>query len=146
MSQKLRARLSGAEQQKITKDYTANTEAYQLYLKGRFHMFRLTPPEVQKDLTYFKQAIEIDPKRAEAYVRLAVLYRHQGRAEQGEELLLQALEAAPENPEPYWWLAQLREEQQLSDEAINLYRKIVELQPSNVEISDATRTYRPAVS
>jgi tetratricopeptide (TPR) repeat protein len=71
VSQKLRARLSGAEQQKITKDYTANTEAYQLYLKGRFHIFRLTPPEVQKGIAYFNQAIEIDPNYALAYVGIS---------------------------------------------------------------------------
>src|SRR5258705_3590327 len=71
VSQKLRARLSGAEQQKITKDYTANTEAYQLYLKGRFHILRLTPPEVQKGLAYFNQAIEIDPNYALAYAGIS---------------------------------------------------------------------------
>jgi eukaryotic-like serine/threonine-protein kinase len=71
VSQKLRARLSGADQQKITKDYTANTEAYQLYLKGRFHILRLTPPEVQKGIAYFNQAIEIDPNYALAYVGIS---------------------------------------------------------------------------
>jgi serine/threonine protein kinase/Tfp pilus assembly protein PilF len=71
VSQKLRAQLSGAEQQKITKDYTANTEAYQLYLKGRLHIFRLTPPEVQKGIAYFNQAIEIDPNYALAYAGLS---------------------------------------------------------------------------
>ena len=71
VSQKLRARLSGADQQKITKDYTANTEAYQLYLKGRFHILRLTPPEVQKGIAYFNQAIEIDPNYALAYAGIS---------------------------------------------------------------------------
>jgi len=75
VSQKLRARLSGAEQQKITKDYTANTEAYQLYLKGRFHILRLTPPEVQKGIDYFKQAIEIDPNYALAFVGISAANR-----------------------------------------------------------------------
>ena len=41
VSQKLRARLSGAEVQRVTKDYTANAEAYQLYLKGRYHVFQI---------------------------------------------------------------------------------------------------------
>ncbi len=75
VSQKLRAQLSGAEQQKITKDYTANTEAYQLYLKGRLHVFRLTPPEIQKGIAYFNQAIEIDPNYALAYTGLSGAYR-----------------------------------------------------------------------
>src|SRR5438552_14149635 len=37
VSQKLQARLSNADEQKVTKSYTANAEAYQLYLKGRFY-------------------------------------------------------------------------------------------------------------
>jgi tetratricopeptide (TPR) repeat protein len=75
VSQKLRVRLSGADQQKVTKNYTANTEAYQLYLKGRYHAYKLTPPETQQGISYFQQAIEIDPSYALAYVGLADAYR-----------------------------------------------------------------------
>jgi len=35
VSNKLQLKLSGADVQKLTKNYTANAEAYQLYLKGR---------------------------------------------------------------------------------------------------------------
>jgi serine/threonine protein kinase/Flp pilus assembly protein TadD len=75
VSQKLRSRLSGAEEQKVTKDYTANTEAYQLYLKGRFNVFKLTPPEVKTGILYFQKAIQLDPNYALAYVGLADAYR-----------------------------------------------------------------------
>jgi serine/threonine-protein kinase len=78
VSQKLRSRLSGAEEQKVTKDYTANTEAYQLYLKGRFNVFKLTPPEVKAGILYFQQAIQLDPNYALAYVGLADAYRSLG--------------------------------------------------------------------
>jgi serine/threonine-protein kinase len=75
VSQKLRVRLSGEEQQKLTKDYTANPEAYQLYLKGRFHVFKLTPSEVQQGILAFQRAIEIDPNYALAYVGLSGAHR-----------------------------------------------------------------------
>ncbi len=75
VSQKLRVRLSGADEQKLAKDYTANVEAYQLYLKGRYHVFKLTPPEVQQGISYLQQAIEIDPGYALAYVGLSEAYR-----------------------------------------------------------------------
>jgi eukaryotic-like serine/threonine-protein kinase len=75
VSQKLRARLSGADERKLAKTYTANAEAYQLYLKGRYHVLKLTPPEVQTGISYFKQAIDIDPSYALAYVGLADAYR-----------------------------------------------------------------------
>lgn len=71
VSQNLRARLSGAEARKMTKDYTANAEAYQLYLKGRFHVLKLTPPEIQQGIAYLQQAIQLDPNYALAYVGLS---------------------------------------------------------------------------
>ncbi len=75
VSSKLRLKLSIPEEKKLAKNYTANTEAYQLYLKGRYHLLKLTPPEIQTGISYFNQAIEIDPSYALAYVGLADAYR-----------------------------------------------------------------------
>src|SRR5258705_104836 len=74
-ARKLRLKLSGPDQQKLLKDYTANTEAYQLYLKGRFHVLKLTPPEVKTGISYLQQAIQIDPNYALAYAGLSEAYR-----------------------------------------------------------------------
>ncbi|MDQ3130844.1 MAG: winged helix-turn-helix domain-containing protein, partial [Acidobacteriota bacterium] len=71
----LELRLSGDEKMRLTKRYTENVEAYQLYLRGRFHVFKLTPPEIQKGIGYFQQAIELDPKYALAYAGLSDAYR-----------------------------------------------------------------------
>ena len=71
VSQKLRARLSGADEQRLTKNYTENVEAYQLYLKGRYHLLKNTRAEIQNAVSYFKQAIDIDPSYALAYCGLA---------------------------------------------------------------------------
>jgi len=71
VSQKLRVRLSGKEERKLTKDYTANVEAYQLYLRGRFHMFKLTPEEINEGIEDFQKAIDLDPNYALAYVGLS---------------------------------------------------------------------------
>jgi serine/threonine-protein kinase len=71
VSSKLRIRLSGEAQKRIAKDYTANSEAYQLYLKGRIHVFRITPDEIQQGMELFQQAIKLDPNYAPAYVGLA---------------------------------------------------------------------------
>ncbi|MBK7708250.1 MAG: hypothetical protein IPJ30_21485 [Acidobacteria bacterium] len=73
--QNLRVKLTTSEQQKLGKSYTANVEAYQLYLRGRFHVFKLTPPEVSKGILYFQQAIEIDPSYALAYTGISDAYR-----------------------------------------------------------------------
>ncbi len=74
VSQKLRARLSGTDEQKVAKSYTANPEAYQLYLKGRYEALKLKPADTQKAQLYFQQAIQIDPSYALAYVGLAHVY------------------------------------------------------------------------
>jgi len=74
VSQKLRV-LSGTDKQKLTKNYTANVDAYQLYLKGRYHVLKLTLPEIQTGISFFQQAIAIDPSYALAYVGLADGYR-----------------------------------------------------------------------
>ena len=75
VSSKLRLKLSGPDEQKLAKNYTAIPEAYQLYLKGRYHVLKLTPPEIKRGISYFQQAIAVDPSYALAYVGLADAYR-----------------------------------------------------------------------
>lgn len=75
VSRKLGVPLSGADEQKLAKDYPESVEALNLYLKGRYHAAKLTPPEIQTGRDYFKEAIAIDPSYARAYVGLAEAYR-----------------------------------------------------------------------
>ena len=74
ISEKLRLRLSGAEKKQLTRRYTENSEAYQLYLKGRFYWNKRTPEGLQKGIEYFQRAIESDPGYALAYAGLADSY------------------------------------------------------------------------
>jgi TolB-like protein/class 3 adenylate cyclase/Tfp pilus assembly protein PilF len=71
----LALRLSGEENKRLTRRYTENLEAYQLYLTGRYHWNKLTPPEITKSIEFFKKAIELDPTYALAYFGLADAYR-----------------------------------------------------------------------
>jgi len=75
VSQKLRARLSEADERKLAQNYTENVEAYQLYLKGRFYASKLTRAEIDKAIAYYQQAIAIDPSYALAYVGIARAFR-----------------------------------------------------------------------
>ncbi len=70
----LRLKLSGAEQERATKQYTEKPEAYQLYLKGRLYWNKRTGEAIKKSIEYFDQAIEKDPGYALAYVGLADCY------------------------------------------------------------------------
>ncbi len=74
VADKLQAKLTGAEQHAISMQPTQNTEAYQLYLKGRYFWNKRTGPDLQKALDYFKQAINKDPSYALAYVGLGDSY------------------------------------------------------------------------
>ena len=70
----LRPTLSGVEQSRANKEYTANAEAYQLYLKGRYYWNKRTPADFRKAIPFFQQAIEKDPGYAMAYSGLADTY------------------------------------------------------------------------
>ena len=74
VSRKLRARLSNAEAKRLTRNYTDNSEAYQLYLKGRFFWNKRTPDSIRRSIAYFEQAIEKDHGFALAYTGLADSY------------------------------------------------------------------------
>jgi TolB-like protein len=66
--------LNEQEQKRLTKRYTDNTEAYQLYLQGRFHWNKYTEEGFMKSIEFFKQAVEKDPNYALAYSGLADSY------------------------------------------------------------------------
>jgi TolB-like protein/Flp pilus assembly protein TadD len=74
VSNKLRQKLTGEDEQKVTKRYTENTEAYQLYLRGLYHWHKRTPDDLKQSLTLFQQAIDKDPTYAQAYGGLAMGY------------------------------------------------------------------------
>ena len=50
---------------------TVNPQAYETYLKGRYHWNKRTPVGVKKGAEYFQQTIEKDPNYAAAYAGLA---------------------------------------------------------------------------
>lgn len=74
ITQKLQRNLIGGDVKGITKRYTDNNEAYQLYLKGRYHFAKRTKDDVLKGIEYFQKAIKLDPNFALAYARIAESY------------------------------------------------------------------------
>jgi eukaryotic-like serine/threonine-protein kinase len=74
ISGNLRVRLTSEEKTRLSKPYSANPEAYQLYLKGRYHQNQTTAEGYRKGIEYFQQAIDKDPSYALAYAGLAGSY------------------------------------------------------------------------
>jgi TolB-like protein/Tfp pilus assembly protein PilF len=74
MSDQLRPQLTGEQRRQALKNYTANIDAYELYLKGRYYFNKTTDVAFQKSMTYFQQAVRIDPNYALAYAGIADSY------------------------------------------------------------------------
>ena len=90
--------------------YTDNIEAYELYMKGRFHGLRLTRAETDKAVAYFQQAIELDRNYALPYIGLAAAYIPMALTSglpssqvipKAREAALRALEIDPGNSEAH---------------------------------------------
>ena len=100
VSTKLKTKLSGTEEQKVAKTYTANPEAYQLYLKGLYHWNKRTAEALKTSVDYFQQAIEKDPNYAQAYAGMALAYvlypqYSAGKPAESARLYTQAANAMP---------------------------------------------------
>ena len=78
LTQKLELRLA-SDERGITKKYTSSNDAYQLYLKGRYHWSRRTKADLDKAIDSYKKAIEIDPNFALAYAAIAEAYNSMGK-------------------------------------------------------------------
>lgn len=66
---------SGARQsRRLKKDYTANLEAYQDYLKGRYFYNKMTEEDLHKSIAHFEAALREDPNYSLAYTGLADTY------------------------------------------------------------------------
>jgi serine/threonine protein kinase/Tfp pilus assembly protein PilF len=74
ISDYLKMSLSGAQKSRMAQRSTENSEAYQLYLQGRFFWNRRTAGGANKSIEYFQQAIAKDPNFALAYSGLADSY------------------------------------------------------------------------
>ena len=74
ISERVAAALKIRLTEKRKKHSTENIEAHQLYMRGRFHIAKLTPPDLLASIPYFEQALELDPGYALAYTGLSQAY------------------------------------------------------------------------
>lgn len=64
VTDKLRLKLSGEDQQRLVRRDTTNSEAYQFYLRGRFYWNKRTGESLKQSVEFYNQAIEKDPNYA----------------------------------------------------------------------------------
>jgi TolB-like protein/Tfp pilus assembly protein PilF len=136
---KLRMKLTGAEQQTLSKKDTTNEDAYEFYLKGRLFWNRRTLKDLEKAADYFNKAIALDPNYALAYVGLAdaytvlPLYRdepmHQAM-QPAREAAMKALSLDGELAEPHATLGRVYTHEYDFEAAEREYRRAIELEPN----------------
>ena len=74
VTEKLKVKLTGEQQQRLTRRDTTNPEAYQFYLRGRYYWNKRTAENLTKAMGQFQQATDKDPNYALAYVGLGDSY------------------------------------------------------------------------
>jgi TolB-like protein/predicted negative regulator of RcsB-dependent stress response len=74
ISAALRLRLTGDEEQRLTRRYTESAEAYQAYLQGRYHWSKFTRDGLDQATVFFRQAINLDRNYALAYAGIVDCY------------------------------------------------------------------------
>ena len=78
LTEKMQLKLA-SDERGINKKYTSSNDAYQLYLKGRFHWSRRTREDILKAIESYKKAIDLDPNFALAYAATAEAYNSMGK-------------------------------------------------------------------
>ncbi len=70
----LQIKLSGAQSRRLKKAHTANKQAFDLYLQGKYAMNSVSPGDMARAESFFQQSVAADPDYAIAYVALAQIY------------------------------------------------------------------------
>ncbi len=76
IAREIKVAVTPTEEARLTSTRPVNPEAHDLYIRGKYHYFKLTKKELEKANEYFQQAIEVDPNYAQAYAGLAASYEY----------------------------------------------------------------------
>jgi len=145
ITENLRLELTGKDYRRLTKRYTENSEAYKLYLKGRYFHNKHNIESYNKGLEFFEQAIEMDPNFALAYAGISDSYDKLGwlnfyprkeAHEKGVAAAMKGLEIDNTVAEIYVSLGNHKQSYGLDWDikgALNNYEKALSLNPSDAE-------------
>lgn len=137
ITQALRITLSPPEEKAIARKPTADTRAYDYYLRGRSYARRVTRPDLELAMEMYDRAVSIDPNFALAYAGLAIVCgfyhewheQHARWVEKGMAACERAIQIDPELPEALAARARMLYAQKKSAEAIEYARRAIERKP-----------------
>lgn len=107
----------GKKQEHIVRQPTENLDAYNFYLKGRYHWNKSTPEDIGKAIKKFEEAIAIDPDFAQPYCGLSFCYSFMGSSglmkpedafAKAKDYTLRAIEIDPNHAESHLSLATIK--------------------------------------
>jgi serine/threonine protein kinase/Tfp pilus assembly protein PilF len=137
--EKLRLKLTGAQEQQVTKRATENPEAYQHYLNGELYTRKTGIANNRKALNYYNQALALDPNFALAYVGVAEAYCLIGGSPgfdpkptraKAKAAVERALELDETLPRAHNWLGMIRKEEWDWPGAEREFKRALELSPN----------------
>jgi serine/threonine protein kinase/Flp pilus assembly protein TadD len=139
IAEMLMVKLSPTEKVSLTKRSTENTEAFDLNLRARDFLYKMTKNNVQFAIQLFSKAIELDKRYAAAYAGLSEAYaQYYFSFERKEELLEKSIEAGlkalmydPSLTEAYVALAMAYFNKKLYEEALDAAQKALGLDSDN---------------
>jgi eukaryotic-like serine/threonine-protein kinase len=137
ISGQLALKLTGEQKKELSKNYPANSEAYQLYLQGRYYWNKRSPDGFIKAIELFNRAIEKDPGYALAYSGMADCYvvdrspfAQEERLQKAKVAALKAIELDPKLAEAHTSLAATNVIRWNWATADKQYRLAIELNPN----------------
>jgi serine/threonine protein kinase/tetratricopeptide (TPR) repeat protein len=146
ISYKLRLRLTGEESKRLNKGATQSAEAYDLYLKGRYHWNKRTGDDFKQAVQFFTAATEKDPAYALAWSGLSDTYslmtgyggvlRPNDAYPKAEAAAVRAVELDDSLAEGHVSLGSVRENNWDWAGAEKEYRRAIELNPNYATAHD----------
>jgi serine/threonine protein kinase/Tfp pilus assembly protein PilF len=136
----LKVELTPAQKKVLEKRTTINPEAFDLCLRAKGFMYKVTKNDVKIAVELFRKAIEIDPQYANAYAGLAEAYSHLfHNFERGNpkildlaiETGLKAISMDESSSDAYAALGQAYLHKESIDKAMEAGRRAIELDPNN---------------
>jgi DNA-binding winged helix-turn-helix (wHTH) protein/tetratricopeptide (TPR) repeat protein len=140
----LLTRLSKEQKNLLAKDYTANEEAYRLYLQGKYFLDRPNEGNFRKAIDAFEHSIRLDPNYVLVYVELAWAHRSLsfggldtlgGESQKAKDAVMKALALDDSLAEDYSALGEIQDNYEWNFTAgEQSHKRALELNPNSSRI------------
>ncbi|MBZ5572049.1 MAG: protein kinase [Acidobacteriia bacterium] len=142
IAREIHVAITPEEAKRLSSAHRVNSEAYEAYLKGRFHWYKLSREHLDIALKYFQVSLERDPRDPLAYVGIAGVWGSRGDCglvpprealPKAKAAALRAIELDDSLAEAHMSLGMVRASGWEWDEAAKEYQRAIELMPNSAE-------------